>query len=501
MIGKWFNPTSEATFLRRWLGVSLVFHLVTAWFSLGYHSADEQFQILEFLSYKLGHAPVGTLAVEFPERMRPWLQVLLDYGIVRVWQFVGVEDPFVWVRSLRFFNGLIGWASVVALAHAARVWFTNPSARRWAIRLLCGLWYLPLLHVRPSSESLAGSTFCLGVALLTLWPQRASTWIAAGALWALSFESRFQMGLMIAGGAAWLAYSAYRTKTGPMRHWAGLAGGFLAVFALGRLADFWGHGDWSFTPWNYFSYNLVRGEVSRYGQEPWWDPLLRMPAKESWPILGLLATWATVLGWYFAPRHFLTWAQIPFFLIHELIAHKEFRFFFPIALGAPILMVYGGQGLLALLGKWRARIPPALTRGVIACLIFSNGVALGAHALLPLARTAQFYELVWRALPDPGADWTLYTPGRDPYEVLGTPIYFYRPPGLTVRRFQNLSELPTTGEVWLFWPKLTLPEEVQRARPSCRSIAQTLPTWARTVTLNLNGWADRANAWSLWRCD
>ena len=497
----WLWPASERTFLKRWLGLSLALHLITAWFSLGYHSADEQFQILEFLSFKLGGAPKATLAVEYGERMRPWLQVAMDYGLVRLWQSIGVDHPFVWVRSFRIFNGLIGWASIVGMALCCRIWFSSEKSRRWAIVLLSTLWYLPLLHVRPSSESLAGSAFALGIVAITLAIQIQPSprwrwtilWLVAGAFFALSFESRFQMGLMIAGAVVWLLFQA---KIGAKALLLSLAG-FGVVFALGRWADFWGHGDWSFSPWNYFSYNLVRGEVSRYGQEPWWDPILRMPATESWPVLGLLATWLTLIGWVRAPRHVLTWSHLPFFLVHELIAHKEFRFFFPIALSAPVLMVFAlqsGSGLwVPTSSAWRK-----FMKAGVALLALLNAIALGAHAVLPLARTAQFYELVWGQLPDPTQPWNLYVIGRDPYEVLGTPIYFYRPPGLQVQKVSDLREIKESGSFWLFWPKLELPDSALSVLPPCKNVVRTLPVWIRKI--NWNGWADRANAWSLWRC-
>ena len=42
--------------LKRWLGFSLVMHIVAAVFSAGYYDADEQFQILEFLNARLGRS-------------------------------------------------------------------------------------------------------------------------------------------------------------------------------------------------------------------------------------------------------------------------------------------------------------------------------------------------------------------------------------------------------------------------------------------------------------
>ncbi len=62
-----------------WLSMSLILHLICTYFSVGYHSIDEYFQILEFLNFKLGQSPESALPVEFAERMRPWLQPAFYY--------------------------------------------------------------------------------------------------------------------------------------------------------------------------------------------------------------------------------------------------------------------------------------------------------------------------------------------------------------------------------------------------------------------------------------
>ena len=154
-------------FLKRWMAVSLALHLVTAYFSVGYHSADEYFQILEFLNFKLGGTPLSDLAVEFGERMRPWTQPFIYWCLVKVWQALGIDSPFTWATSFRLLTSLIGWLSLLALAWRAREWFSkNERAWRFCVRAAALLWFLPALHARPSSESLAGSAFLIGLALV-----------------------------------------------------------------------------------------------------------------------------------------------------------------------------------------------------------------------------------------------------------------------------------------------------------------------------------------------
>lgn len=487
---------TDLSFLKRWMGVSLFFHVLTAYFSVGYHSADEQFQVLEFLSYKLGDAPVSALAVEFGERMRPWMQPAIYYGIAKAWRALGVDNPFFLAFLFRLFAGLMGWLSTVGLALCSRVWFESPKSQRLAILLLSMTWFLPAFHVRPSSESLGASFFYLGITLLTLLRDRGWAWIAAGALFGMGFESRFQMGLMIAGAGAWVLLREPSTFALRARRVGLLSLGFAVLFAAGRVIDAWGHGDWAMSPWNYVQYNLIRGEVSRYGRAPWWD-LFRMAFTESWPFLGLIVALSSILAWARRPSHLLTWSHVPFFLVHEWIAHKELRFFFPIAAAWPIL---GAQVIDSFRNiNWGAKG----WRWLGWFLAVNNGLALLALAFVPFARTVQFYEGVYRQIPPNARSFELYTNGRDPYEVLGTPIHFYRPKGLAVRRFQDHAEIAALLKnrdepLWLFDPRFELPAEVAAKIPSCAPSYQTLPGWVRAF--NWGGWLERANVWTLYRC-
>ena len=194
-------------FVYRWMGLSLILHLVSAYFSRGYHSADEYFQILEFLNYKLGHTPAQDLAVEFSERMRPWMQPFLYGCMTKIWVMFGVTSPFTWAFSFRLITGLVGWSSSLALALRARDWFKSERAQKFAVMASALMWFLPSLHARPSSESLAGSVFILALALADWlatphpgrirelsFQKRVLPWLLVGTLLGLSFEVRFQMG-------------------------------------------------------------------------------------------------------------------------------------------------------------------------------------------------------------------------------------------------------------------------------------------------------------------
>ncbi|MBI3534310.1 MAG: hypothetical protein HY072_02310 [Deltaproteobacteria bacterium] len=488
---------SEWRFLWRWLFVSLGFHLLTAYFSVGYHSPDEHFQIVEFAGYKLGLTPLKDLAIEFSERMRPWMLPAICTGIANFLQIIGIQNPFTWALCFRLFASLMGWLSCVVLTLCLQEWIPNSKrTRRTAILVLLLIWFLPVLHARPSSENLAGSSFLIGLGLMVL-NRSLSVWLGvlAGIFLGLSFEFRFQMGFAVAGLVAWWVFQRKSIVASVL--------GFLFIFALGRMVDAWGYGEWVFSPWRYIDYNLIRNQVSIYGSAPWWD-IFRMSFTESWPFLGTMLLCSVLLAWIRFPTHILTWSYVPLFLIHEWIAHKELRFFFPIAMAAPVLFVmsFSRQGLQH--GQVGGPLPwtkSKVVRGVWKFLLLNNFLALIVLTFMPFSRIVQFYEGVYKEIQSNTEvvtgkrDFDLYTLDGDPYNVLGTQIGFYRPAQLRVHMVKQLPESPVFGGgFWFFSNHFELPPGKWKQR--CELRFQTLPSWIKVF----GSWLDRVNVWSLYRC-
>ena len=90
--------------------------LVTAWFSVLFYFPDEHYQVLEFMSYRLGITPASGLPWEFSARIRPWFQPLLYFLIAKPLLLLGVRDMFTIVFVLRLATGLFS----LALAMFAR---------------------------------------------------------------------------------------------------------------------------------------------------------------------------------------------------------------------------------------------------------------------------------------------------------------------------------------------------------------------------------------------
>src|SRR5262249_18445516 len=131
------------------------------------------------------------------------------------------------------------------------------------------------VHARTSSENWAGSFFFLGLALLesqTFWSTSGSRAVALGAglVWGVAFQCRYQIAFALFGAVAWYAWRGYLGPCFILR-WFPVVGGFALATAVGAVADRWGYGEWTLTPWHYFAVNILQSKASEWGVSPWWD--------------------------------------------------------------------------------------------------------------------------------------------------------------------------------------------------------------------------------------
>jgi phosphatidylinositol glycan class B len=341
--------------LRRSLWVLAAMILVTAWFSETFYFPDEHYQVLEFMSYRLGITQVSDLPWEFSAHIRPWFQPLLYFLIVKPLTLLDVKDMFTIVFVLRLVTGLFSLAALAAFARALLPTIEGEEERRAFVRYLPLFGFLPYLFVRTSSETFSAAFFALGLAL-AIGERSAARLAIAGLFCGLAFESRYQTGLLGLGLFAWLA------MVGRAR-WPALAaflGGGLCALAIGALADRWGYGQFVFPFLGYIDVNLVQGVAAhQFGREPVFAYLYLLPAQLFFAITLVLMAAMLVL-WWRNPRHAITWATIPFVLAHVAIAHKEARFLFPLAILATAFPVLGfsprlprGRDVFARIWSWR----------------------------------------------------------------------------------------------------------------------------------------------------
>ncbi len=476
----------------RWLGVSLVLHLLAAVFSEGYYHWDEHFQIYEFLGYKLGITPTADLPIEFAEKIRPWLQIWILWVITQFMKLIRIQDPFQWAFAFRLISAILGWFSIVVLAQCTPLWIKNVRWQKTALIGLATFWYLPALHARVSSENWGGSVFWIGLGLYFLTQKSFRSRLGIGILFGLAFEFRYQMGIMIAGFWAWLLFFDTTRLSKKIGEIVTMAAGMCLIVACGIYVNHWGYGEWTFSPWNYIRFNLVEGKVNAIDIFPWWD-FFRRAFTETWPLLGGILFLLFPIAWIKNLKHVLTWTNVPFFLIHCMIGHKELRFIFPIASVGPLLF---SEALYPIRFFHISRIGILLKKAVV---IF-NWIALAGTTLVPAWVPVWFYKYIYHHPPAS----LYYLENEPPYKVIGIPIHYYRPKNLNLISIEKYEKLSTVFKqsqppIWVFHNGFYLNADAEILRKHCIVEYSMLPD--SLLSLESTGLLKRMNNWKLLRCE
>ncbi len=510
----------------RWAGISLLLIAVTCWFSYGFFQFDEYYQITEFVSYKLGKTPPAELAWEFHQQIRPWTQPAIYYAAARGAMAVGIENPFTLSLLFRAISGLFGWAAIVSMMLTARVLLANRAVRRMAVIALALLWLIPYLAVRTSSESLSGDFFAIGLAILLLGSSAAGgsrlpggTWsgsanqtypdngrrfpmaalFSAGICFGFAFEFRYQIAFAVAGVVAWIAIVGSENWRRGMAAAAVLLAGVIPPLAIGTALDCWGYGQWTLAPWNYFQVNILEHKADQFGTAPVWYYFYLMNEGLLAP-LTLLWTAAALITWIRRPRHMITWATLPFFAVHSLVAHKELRFLFPMTL-VGLFMFF-----LAFAPETDERQPSALRwlwerrrSWGAKCLYALNLVALAVACLTAKRPGVDVQKFIYDRY---GEGTHAYRLGKkDPYQNVGVNMFFYRPRGFVyheLKSFDELKELLRNGprKFLLITDQISLSGEQAEIAPQATLVWRSYPSWLENY--NYFHWLDRSKTFSLY---
>ena len=375
--------------LRRSLLILAFVIAVTAWFSELFYFPDEHYQVLEFMSFKLGITQASDLPWEFHAGIRPFFQPLVYFLIAKPLMALGLTDMFAIVFVLRLATGLFSLAALAVFARGILPTIEGETERRAFVHYLPLFGFLPYLFVRTSSETFSAAFFALGLAV-ALGGKSLRRLTLAGLLCGLAFESRYQTGLLGAGLFAWLVVVA-RPRLPAL---AAFIGGGLVALTIGALTDYWGYGRLVFPPLGYVDVNLVQGVAAhQFGREPVFAYLYLLPAQIFFAITLVLMA-GMVLMWLRNPRHALTWTTLPFVLAHIAIAHKEARFLFPLAILATAFPVLGFSPRLSLwretfgrVWQWRRSWAAKITTGIsVAAMAYFALYPFGVRPHMPMAK-------------------------------------------------------------------------------------------------------------------
>lgn len=420
---------------RRLIAVGFVALLITLYFSTGFYHLDEHFQILEYLWFKLGLRGEAGLPWEYPAQMRPFFQVLVLYVWTKPLTLLGLENPFVLAFLIRLFHACVFvWALYQWAQSTKREYFA------WYLVFFC----VPFLAVRTSSESFSAALLFAGLAYYL-----RGRLLVSAVLMGLAFSARYQVGVGIAGFGLWMLFFAPKN----IPRWLPV---FLVTLVVGWLPDFWGYGEWVFSPWNYLRINVFEGKAASFGVNPWYDYflwyLVRFP-----PVLGIVTVF---LFWKLRSfgKHPMVWILVPFVGVHIMLEHKEFRFLFPLVF---VFLFFAVQFL-----EWAKPRAPRLLK--VALVI--NFFYLTILAFFPTRTEMYFFQGSYQMLTNQ----KVYALKNDPFTGGGLTLAVYKPKGLVVEKLQDAAQLPVQRPIWV-----STDEEIPAViLASCEHRVSTLPKWA-----------------------
>ncbi len=350
-------------FQRYALVVAAAVYAITSWFSTGYHSADEHFQIVAFAQAKLGELPIHHLPWEYATGIRSSLQPWIAVAVFKTADVLGIHDPFSRTFFLRFLTAAL---ALVAIAGFIRVILPTvaENARKPFILLSYFLWFLPFLHVRFSSEGWSGIFLLLSISAI-LSSEKSRSWALRAGLFAGSaILCRPPVGLIVISLIAWLVF----VRKENIRAMFIVCLGIFVVLVLGALMDTAFYGQWTSSTWKYLHMGFAGDPDHRFDELPWYyyPPWI---IKYGIPPIGALILLAFTALCIKRPRHWAVWCVVPFVLIHSLIPHKELRFLYPLADLVPLILVLGLAELVPVLrAKW---ILSLLRIGAVALVVLN----------------------------------------------------------------------------------------------------------------------------------
>lgn len=457
-----------------------VIYGTTAWFTSGYFHPDEHFQILEFANWKLGRTPTTDMAWEFGDRIRPTIQPLLAAFEMQVLNSVGLTDPFFQVLLLRVWSGILSLLVYFALSRTLDLEEKWQKVLFWSCLLL---WFAPMLSVRFSSENWSAICWLSAALLLLQAPRRRGEWAMIGALLGLSFCLRYQMAFSLLGVGAWLIWVKKPAST----YWYWLIFGGLLSLALGILTDYFFYGEWVCAPYNYFTRNIVEKKAAEYGVAPWWyylpsSVLKLMPPISLFVIIGMI--W----GMYKRPMHLFTWAFVPFFLGHSIVAHKELRFLFPMMFVVLFFAVVGWQDLWQ---KWQNSRPMKWLAGTALVL---NGLLWLYFCTQPLQTFMPYFSYLYKTANLHHIE--LFTAVESPYKRVDVESYVYCHPNICVNVVENPDSLFAFARAGDLYLDRHLKMDHPLPEVTLVPVYQYLPGWVQY--LNVNHWQERSHIWRIY---
>lgn len=458
--------------VRRCVYISLLAHVIAAWFNTGYYHPDEHFHILEFLNARLGWSDPAGLPWEWSRQMRPAVLVLYGAVIAKPMIAMGFYDPHVLAFLLRLTAAFLGmYASWLLLRCTADEDFglERTDVVRVQSLWIAALWVLPLMHARYSVDSISGSLLFIGACLL-IYRRKV---FSGGLLLAAGSVLRPHFAPMAAAVLVWWQVQ----DTSRWKYWPALFCAAVVAVLAEVLSAYWLYGNWVFTPWAYFDAIFLDDQIARFEAMPWWG-YFQLAIDDILIPFGVLFIAALTVFAVRFPRHWLTAAIAAVLVFHFIAEHKNIRFLAPLVTALPVM------SLALYKPAWRTWHKGALVM---------SAIVLPFALLSPMHRSADFAGFMNAQYNNPK---TLYSLDADPYEEVGLRMHFYDQTGVTTHLVDEQELMNLNGPFLFFQRRFHLSPVL--TEHTCQPIYSSMPEWVGT--LDFNNWLDRSEVWRLYTC-
>tara|TARA_R110000868_G_scaffold304911_1_gene566056 strand:+ start:2783 stop:4270 length:1488 start_codon:yes stop_codon:yes gene_type:complete len=410
--------------------IALLVFFVAAVFSIGHYKGDEHYQILEFAQYKIGLIDAQQLPWEFDAKMRPSLQPWLVVGIVSLFKYFSLTNPFTITTFLRLITAFFSWLIIKNL-NVVLIEKYFPE-KKWAILFSCCtffLWFVPFFSVRFSSENYSEIFLLTGIYFIIKGSRCLMHVIIIGLCLGLSVLFKAQIGLSVLGIFGWFLF--YEKKN--IKIMLPLIPVFISVILIGSYLDILFYEELTFTPYNFIKGNLDGGKASEFGTSPFYYYLLVF-------LMATIPPISIILPLFFfsalsnLKKHIIVWAILPYLLTLCFIAHKEVRFLLPLKYLITFLTVYG------IANYFKEKKIKKYQLFFFKTALILNSIVMLYMSLKPANGTVLYQKYLYDHIDE--ANRTILTTDRDYYKITGElQTSFYRPKNISSFSITNDKEI------------------------------------------------------------
>lgn len=390
--------------------LSFSIHCLASYFSVGFYSQDEHFQILAPVEFLLGiNDNLFEEIWEFSEeyKIRPWFQSYIYFYIIKLLQFLSIESPFIWTFFIKIIFSLLSLVTLILfyLNFKNRL-FVDNNFNRFLILLFC---FYPFFHSRTSSENLGMSFFIIGILFFDFLIQLKNYKkyfyyeILAGIFFGLAIITRYQILIFVLGVYLWVLIFSLSYNNIKSLFIIGL--NIILVLIFGLVFDTYGYQKINITYYNYFYANFISGMLDFFGREPWWYYFIEIP-KSFFPPIGVLFLISFIYLLFKKLNNLIIFISFFYLLVFVIIGHKELRFLFPLLFFSPFFICIFLDSF----------IKSTFINFIKVLLVFFNLVFLIIFSIIPATEQVGLYKYIYDNKNDLS---NIYYEDDNPYFIAG----------------------------------------------------------------------------------